>query len=279
MNKQEIVTVLRELHRICGFRVSLHGADFEEIAAYPQNPLPFCRIVNEQEREHAACVCGDRAACLEARGKGSTCIYKCRYGLVEAVSPLYNFGALSGFLMMGQAAESREDAEEAVRRLSDICADLPAELPDSIPTVKEDMIKSYVRIMTICAEYLTLTGAVPGVRPTVAEQAKRYISENIAKKFVISDICAQLGCSKSTLLSAFKKKYGVTVNAYVTDTRLERARHLLTGGAHTISEIASETGFSDQSYFSKVFSAKYGMSPSDYRAMSRADKDHERSQI
>ncbi len=266
MNKHEIVTVLRELHKICGFRVSLHGTDFEEIAAYPPAPLPFCRRVNEIAREHNACVCGDRAACLEARGKGSTCIYKCRYGLVEAVSPLYNFGALSGFLMMGQAAEDYEDAREAARLLSEACSENYEALASQIPTVKADMIKSYVKIMTICAEYLTLSGAVSGGRPTVAEQAKKYIGENLGKKFVIADICAQLGCSKSTLLSAFKKKYGITVNAYVTDTRLEKARQMLLVGEHTINEISSETGFSDQSYFSKVFSAKYGISPSDYRA-------------
>ena len=253
MNKQEIVTVLRELHKICGFRISLHGADFEEIAAFPQTALPFCRRVNALSREHDACVCGDRAACLEAREKGSTCIYKCRYGLVEAVSPLYNFGVLTGFLMMGQAAETAEEAEEAVKRI-----------------VKEDMIRSYAKIMTICAQYLTLSGAVPSSRPSVAEQAKKYISENLHRKFSIADVCRGLGCSKSTLLSAFKKKYGVTVNNYVTESRLERARHLLESGEKTINEIAAEVGFSDQSYFSKVFSARYGKTPSDHRAENRA---------
>ena len=35
-------------------------------------------------------------------------------------------------------------------------------------------------------------------------------------------------------------------------------------GDRNIGEIAIETGFSDQSYFSKVFSAKYGIPPSEY---------------
>ena len=33
MNKQEIITVLYELHKITGFRISLHGRDFEEIGS------------------------------------------------------------------------------------------------------------------------------------------------------------------------------------------------------------------------------------------------------
>jgi AraC-like DNA-binding protein len=47
---------------------------------------------------------------------------------------------------------------------------------------------------------------------------------------------------------------------------------MLVGGERNIGEIAIATGFSDQSYFSKVFSAKYGMPPSEY-SFSRADEE------
>ena len=56
------------------------------------------------------------------------------------------------------------------------------------------------------------------------------------------------------------------MNTYITDAKLDLAVHLLEDVDMTISEIAGETGFSDQSYFSKVFSAKYGIPPSEYRA-------------
>jgi AraC-like DNA-binding protein len=107
---------------------------------------------------------------------------------------------------------------------------------------------------------------MPSEKPTVAELAKKFISDNIGRKLCISDICDELGCSKSTLLTTFKNKYGITVNTYITEQRLNKANHLLLEGNLTISEIAAETGFSDQSYFSKVFSAKYGIPPSEYRA-------------
>ena len=268
MNKQEIVTVLYELHKITGFRVSLHGADYAEIAAYPEGTLPFCQRVHELSGEHEKCISCDKDACKRALEKKSTHIYKCRYGLTEAVSPLYNFGTLTGFLMMGQVSDSTEGKKRAEEALSELLSsrDEATSLSSTIPTVKADMIRSYVKIMTICAQYLTLSNAIPSAKPTVAELAKRYVSDNITKKFGIGDICDELKCSKSTLLTTFKKKYGVTVNTYITETRLKKALHLLSEGTLTISEIASETGFSDQSYFSKVFSAKYGIPPSEYRA-------------
>ena len=270
MNKQEIVTVLCELHKITGFRVSLHGADYEEIAAYPEMPLSFCALVNENGEEHSRCLECDRAACLAALEKKNTHIYKCRYGLTEAVSPLYNFDTLTGFLMMGQIAESDEDARRAEAVLSELVGGKSAtDAAKKIPRVRKDMISSYVRIMTICAQYLTLSNAIPSAKPTVAEQAKKYIGKNLEHKFGIADICEQLGCSKSTLLTTFKKKYGITVNSYITEVRLNKAVHLLFEGEKTISEVALLTGFSDGSYFSKVFSAKYGVPPSEYRASMR----------
>lgn len=268
MNKAEIVTVLYELHKITGFRVSLHGTDYEEIAAYPEEMLPFCARIHSIPGEHERCLECDRIACKKALDSKSTNIYNCRFGLTEAVSPLYNFGTLTGFLMMGQVAKSDVDRRSAKDRLAEIIrnAEAAADLSERIPAVNSDMVSSYVKIMTICAQYLTLSNAIPSAKPTVAELAKRYISENVNKKICITDICNKLKCSKSTLLTTFKNKYGITVNTYITESKLEKAVHLLLEGDMTISEIATETGFSDQSYFSKVFSAKYGIPPSEYRA-------------
>lgn len=263
MNKGEIITVLSELNKITGLRISLHGQDYKEIAAYPESSLPFCAAVHKSADEHRLCAECDKIACDKALSSRGTYIYKCRYGLTEAVSPLYNFGTLTGFLMMGQCAQSAESAELACERLSKrLLENAPG--TDVIPIVGTDMLTSYARIMTICAQYLTLSNAMPSERPGAAELAKRYIYENLSEKFTISDICKSLGCSKSTLLSSFRKKYGTTVNAYVTEARLELSKKLLREGK-TVGEAACESGFGDQSYFSKVFSARYGTPPSSYK--------------
>ena len=267
MNKQEIVTVLYELHKISGFRISLHSVDYTEIAAYPERALPFCELVNRDLREHKLCTECDRRACLEAERRGSTYIYKCRFGLCEAVSPLYNFGVLSGFLMMGQISESgisATDAEQRMRRFIKK-AHASADVLLEIPSVRSDMISSYVKIMTICAQYLTLSNFTETATPPREELAKKYINDNLSKKITLDDICRHIGCSRSTLLTSFRKSSGITVNDYIVSARLVRARQLLLEGRMTIGEIALEVGFSDQSYFSKVFVLKYGVTPSEYK--------------
>ena len=266
MTKEEIISVLAELNKITGFRVSLHGADYSEIAAYPAKKRSFCQMVHKDPNEYEKCVACDKAACKRALNEKSTHIYTCRYGFTEAVSPLYNFGTLTGFLMMGQIFEVGEDGKPLHPEADSINLlgkDL-IELANEAPLVDADMVRSYVKIMTICAQYLTLSNAIPSTKHTVAELAKNYIFQNYRSKISIADICNEIGCSKSTLITGFKREYGTTVNSYVTEVRLSEAVNMLNAGERHIGKIAAETGFSDQSYFSKVFSAKYGIPPSEF---------------
>lgn len=268
MNKEKITSTLKELYAISGFRVSLHNTNFEEIAAYPEEKLRFCSYLhNTSAKEYELCRACDKKACEQVLETGEPIIYKCHNNLVEAVSPLYNFGALTGFLMMGQIRVEGEGIHPMLLTLSRLGKrDFEArEICAEIPSVKQHMIESYVKIMTICASYLTLSNAVTGSKATVGQLAMRYISENYTDRITIKDICEAIGYSKSTVLSSFKKEFSTTINSYMTNMRLERAKKMLENEDKTINEIALECGFSDQSYFSKVFSAKYKITPTDYR--------------
>ena len=267
MTKEEIISVLAELYKITGFRVSLHGADYSEIAAYPAEKRSFCRMIHKNAKEYEKCIACDKAACKRALNEKRTHIYTCRYGFTEAVSPLYNFGTLTGFLMMGQVFETDAQGVPTSALIKNIAplGEEMAALAKDTPFVSSDMIHSYVKIMTICAQYLTLSNAIPSTRQTVAQMTKKYIFDNYRSKITIADICDEIGCSKSTLITGFKKEYGTTVNSYITEVRLAEAINMMKAGERHIGKIASETGFSDQSYFSKVFSAKYGVPPSEYQ--------------
>lgn len=267
MKKQEIISVLSELHKITGFRVSLHGADYSEIAAFPPDKCDYCKLVHSIDGELEKCSACDKNACKKALSIKDTHIYSCRYGLIEAVSPLYNFGTLTGFLMMGQVrceGIARVTIPPATKGNSALYTDFKNAV-SALCSVRSDMIRSYVTIMTICAQYLTLSNAIPSNKPTVAEMAKKYIFDNYSTKFGIKEICESVGCSKATLITAFKKQFGITVNHYITEVRLSEAVRMLTAGGKTIAEVAIASGFSDQSYFSKVFSAKHGVPPSEYK--------------
>ena len=265
MNKQEITAVLKELYKISGFRVSLHGADYSEIAAYPESKHDFCRALQRSRAEHEKCIECDKLACKSALAIKDTYIYKCRFGMTEAISPLYNFGVLTGFLIMGQVHEDKNSYLPIVRQTAERLGD-PSLIPcfEQVPLIRGDMVKTYTKVLTICAQYLTMSNAISTERPTVSQLVKKYVYDNYQNKFSIKDICQHIGCSKSTLMTSFKNETGTTVNDYITAYRLNEAVRMMGIGNMNIGEIAIKAGFSDQSYFSKVFSAKYHVSPREY---------------
>ena len=268
MDKSEIRSVLRDLYKITGFRVSLHGVEYEEIAAYPEAKLPFCSYIQKNGLEELKkCQACDRDACKRAIAEKGTVIYRCHHGLVEAISPLYSFGALTGFLIMGQVREkgmgihTMLSALESIGKIDEEAKNMCLD----IPTVESEMIKSYANIITICAKYLTISNALVGDKLTLGQHIMKYLNENYTKRIGIGDICRDLRYSKSTVISAFKREFNTTINAMLTEIRLKNAKGQLEETDFSINEIALGNGFTDQSYFSKVFSAKYGITPSEFR--------------
>ena len=267
MKIAEITSILCELHKISGFRVSLHGTDFKEIAAYPKERLPFCAEIQKSKEEFRRCENCDRDAATVVMKSGRAHVYKCRYGLCEAVCPLYNFGTLTGYLMMGQVADENTDLEALKSALFELSHDFSKinEIEKNTPVVRSERISSFVNIMTICAEYMTLANILTSSAPRLPELAKIYLHENYSEKVTIEKMCTTFCCSKSTLLTAFKKEYGRTLIDYLSELRVEEAKKLLSSTSLSINEISDATGFYDQSYFSKVFSKEVGLTPSDFR--------------
>ena len=267
MNKNEIVSVLMELHKISGFRISLHSVNFEEIAAYPVTALPFCAFIHGDDEELCACRKADADACRRVvMGEGAY-VYKCRYGLTEVICPLYCLGTLTGYLMMGQAAGESADRRLMKNQLLKCGAseEKAEELIGRTPSVSDELTASFTKIMTICAEYMTLTNAIPGLKPSTAELAKLFVYEHYHEKISISDICDALGKSKSAICPAFREKYGTTLTSYLNDLRIDEAAKLLLHSDLSVGEIADRVGYYDQSYFTKVFTKKMGLTPTQFK--------------
>ena len=112
---------------------------------------------------------------------------------------------------------------------------------------------------------MTLMNALPGNQPSTAELTRLYVYENFRDKITISDVCSALGRTKSAICPAFKQKYGVTVMDYITSLRVDEAKKMLIETDLSVGEISEAVGFSDTSYFSKVFLKSAGLTPTQYR--------------
>ena len=62
----------------------------------------------------------------------------------------------------------------------------------------------------------------------------------------------------------FRKTTGTTIFQYLTEVRISHAKELLGTTSMKISQVSEKVGFSDESYFSKVFKRYTGMTPINY---------------
>lgn len=93
------------------------------------------------------------------------------------------------------------------------------------------------------------------------------VEENLSNPELNANSIAQsLGMSRVQLYRKMKALLGYSVNDYVVQARLKKARHLLLHSRKNISEIAYEVGFSSPAYFSTAFKNHFHMSPSDFKA-------------
>jgi AraC-like DNA-binding protein len=81
----------------------------------------------------------------------------------------------------------------------------------------------------------------------------------------ISAAAGHVGYTREGFIRAFAREIGMTPNAYKINRRLNLGRNLLRKG-ESISEVAHETGFSDQSHFGRAFLKLFGATPGQFRA-------------
>lgn len=97
-----------------------------------------------------------------------------------------------------------------------------------------------------------------------------YIHQHYAEKVTLEQIAGAALVSKRECLRCFQSCIEKTPFAYLLDYRVQMAEKLLRTTDRSMTEIAMDTGFSGSAYFSKTFRELRGMSPSQYRAISRS---------
>jgi len=96
-------------------------------------------------------------------------------------------------------------------------------------------------------------------------QVVDYIRAHYAERITLADVSREVWFSPSYLSSVFSSEMGTGFSSYLQTVRVDKSKELLLGTHKTIAEVAQATGFTDQSYFTKIFTRAVGVSPTQFR--------------
>ena len=133
---------------------------------------------------------------------------------------------------------------EALSSYEDICYQL------------QEIIESFV---------LAVSQSIAKNGNTAVRKAIVYIGSHYMQDITLSRLADVVGLTPAYFSALFKHVTGIGFREQINRVRVEEAKNLLTATRYSLSEIAVSVGFSDQSYFSKVFKRLTGLSPNRYR--------------
>ena len=103
----------------------------------------------------------------------------------------------------------------------------------------------------------------PDVGRARVERAREYLHACFAENVTLRKLAAVAELSPYHFLRSFRAEVGITPHAYLMQTRIERGRMLLRSGT-SIVDAALQTGFVDQSHFTRQFKRFTGVTPGRY---------------
>ena len=132
----------------------------------------------------------------------------------------------------------------------------------------EDTIKGYIASMLALLQRQYLTDgsqnhqSSKNSRFQIIKQTMDYIHENFEKSLSAETISSAIGYSKYYLSHLFKEETKKTIFEYVLFVRCRNARELILNANYSVAKAAYQSGFSNLSYFSKVYFRTFGVLPS-----------------
>lgn len=96
------------------------------------------------------------------------------------------------------------------------------------------------------------------------ERIHSYMEEHITEQLTLSKLSSQLRISQTTLMKRYREHTGKSLIEAFNAKKIEEAKRLIRRSAMSFSQISEHLGFSSPNYFTRVFRAYEGVTPTDY---------------
>jgi len=96
-------------------------------------------------------------------------------------------------------------------------------------------------------------------------QVRDYIDSNLHRNLPIAALCKEFNTNKTSLQERFRAHSGLSLHAFLLQSRMEKAEFLLRETDDPVKYIAMQCGYRKVHSFNKAFKAYWRLSPGTYR--------------
>ena len=183
-----------------------------------------------------------------------------RNKLVLNSKMLDNIASLMGFEHVRCASVNVSMKEK--EKIDDIFANIYDMYIESNPDNNPEMLSLILHFLQICFNNHNENKYKAS---SCVSEAIQYINDNVAYNITLSQLSEALFVTKNHLCKQFKKTTGLTISEYIKLRRISIAKKKLQFSDMSVSDVSLACGFSNFSYFSKLFRKYEGITPTQYR--------------
>jgi AraC family transcriptional regulator len=104
-----------------------------------------------------------------------------------------------------------------------------------------------------------------GLAPWQERRAREFLLSNIKRGVELKDVAGECGLSVGHFSHAFRRTLGVAPHKWLIEQRVVLSKEKLRDGRLSLTDVAAECGFSDQSHLTRVFRQTVGVTPGAWR--------------
>ena len=171
---------------------------------------------------------------------------------------------LHGELLMETATD---DCDQ--RRFQQWERDLRERNPIGEHAARLEVQARLLRVASRISDRPALTHPTPNL--SRADKIACYIAQNYQQPLASRSIATANGLHPNYAMNVFRKAFGTTMTAFITQHRISHAQRLLVTTDDAILDVALASGFQSLSRFNEAFKAACGCSPRDYRKVHRTN--------
>ena len=269
MNLPKLTELLQHFYEISGMDIAIISKE-NKILARRYSGTQFCACIQKSDRCLQMCLDSDACHLSCANDTGELTVYRCPFGIYEALMPIKKDKKTIAYIFLGLGIEDNGDSENE-------CLDLALEASPNlnknelkasiaaIPKHSKEKLEAFSSLLPVLADSIEVNDLLSEDNVTIGQLTKRYIKNNLSQKITLSDIARNLHCSIVTVTENFRTEFNLTVMEYVMQKRMQKAERLLGNRELSIRDISEACGFSNVACFSRNFKNKYGTSPRDWR--------------